>query len=63
MRGFFLEGLIFGGARGAYIRREICLSKSVRLILGAKSIGLAYSWKEIYVGNLQKVLLKLAFRT
>ena len=30
------EGLIFGGA---YLRREICVSKS---------IGLAYSWKEIY---------------
>ena len=29
-------GLIFGGA---YVRREICVSKS---------IGLAYSWKEIY---------------
>ena len=30
------EGLIYGGA---YLRREICLSKS---------IGLALSWKEIY---------------
>ena len=29
-------GLIFGGA---YVRREICVSKS---------IGLAYSWKETY---------------
>ena len=37
------EGLILGGA---YIRREICVSES---------IGLAYSWKEIYVSNLQKV--------
>ena len=36
LRGLFLEGLIFGGA---YLRREICVSKS---------IGLAYSWKEIY---------------
>ena len=36
LRGLFLEGLIFGGA---YVRREICVSKS---------IGLAYSWKEIY---------------
>ena len=35
-----MEGLIFGGA---YILREICVSKS---------IGLAYSWKEIYVSNL-----------
>ena len=30
-----MDGLIFGGA---YVRREICVSKS---------IGLAYSWKEI----------------
>ena len=29
LRGLFLEGLIFGGA---YIRREICTSKSARLI-------------------------------
>ena len=36
LRGLFLEGLIFGGA---YLRREICVSKS---------IGLAFSGKEIY---------------
>ena len=36
LRGLFLEGLIFGGA---YLRRGICV---------LKSIGLAYSWKEIY---------------
>ena len=36
LRGLFLEGLIFGGA---YIRREICVSKS---------IGVACSGKEIY---------------
>ena len=36
LRGLFLEGLIFGGA---YVRREIWVSKS---------IGLAYIWKEIY---------------
>ena len=36
LRGLFLEGLIFGGA---YLRREICVSKS---------IGLACSRKEIY---------------
>ena len=29
----------------AYTQREVCVSKS---------IGLAYSWKEIYVSNLQK---------
>ena len=34
--GLFLEGLIFGGP---YVRREICVSKS---------IGLACSGKEIY---------------
>ena len=36
LRGLFLEGLIF---EGAYLRRGICV---------LKSIGLAYSWKEIY---------------
>ena len=36
LRGLFLEGPIFGGA---YVRREICVSKSV---------GLACSGKEIY---------------
>ena len=36
LRGLFLEELIF---RGAYLRREICVSKS---------IGLACSGKEIY---------------
>ena len=36
LRGLFLEGLIFGEA---YVRREICVSKSIRL---------ACSWKEIY---------------
>ena len=36
LRGLFLEGLIFGGA---YVRWEICVSKS---------IGLACSGKEIY---------------
>ena len=40
LRGLFLEGLIFGGANN---RREVCVSKSARLILGGKSIGLAYS--------------------
>ena len=36
LRGLFLEGPIFGGA---YVRREICVSKS---------IGLACSGREIY---------------
>ena len=30
MRGLFLEGLIFGGA---YLRRDICVSKSIVLAL------------------------------
>ena len=30
LRGIFLEGLIFGGA---YLQREICVSKSIRLTL------------------------------
>ena len=29
-RGLFLEGLVFGGA---YLRREICVSKSIGLAL------------------------------
>ena len=37
MRGLFLEGLILGGA---YVWREICVSRS---------IGLAYSWKKFTV--------------
>ena len=30
LRGLFLEGLIFGGA---YLRREICVSKSIELAI------------------------------
>ena len=42
-----------------HIRRENSVSKSARFILGreicvSKSIGLGYSWKEIYVSNLQE---------
>ena len=36
-----MEGLIFGGA---YIRKEICVSKSIEL-----------AWLEIYVSNFQNV--------
>ena len=46
---------------GAYIRREICASKSSRLILGKKSASknrlgqfIVQGWKEIYVSNLLK---------
>ena len=50
LRGLFLERLIYGGKIAFQNRlglhlREICVSKS---------IGPAYSWKEIYVSNLQK---------
>ena len=38
--------ILKGSFSGSYVRREICASKS---------IGLAYSWKEIYVSNLQNV--------
>ena len=40
-RGLYFSKAVFEGLilLGAYIRREICVSKS---------IGLAYSWKEIY---------------
>ena len=38
----FFEGLIFGGS---YIRREICVSKSVRLILGERdNLRLKNDW-------------------
>ena len=33
LRGLVLEGLIFGGA---YLRREICVSKSIKLALQFK---------------------------
>ena len=63
-KGHVFEGLIFGGA---YVRREICVSKSARLYTGreiyvSKSIGLAYSWKEIYVSKLQKVFIETPFK-
>ena len=35
-RGLFLEGLIFGGA---YVRREICVSKSIGLAGNGKEIS------------------------
>ena len=43
----------------AYLRREICVSKSARLILGAKFTSqnrLGSSWLEVnFISNLQKV--------
>ena len=35
LRGLFLEGPIFGGA---YVRREICVSKSIALACSGKEI-------------------------
>ena len=35
LRGLFLEGLIFGGA---YVRREICVSKSIELACSGREI-------------------------
>ena len=61
LRGLFLEGRIFGDP---YIQRDLFVSKSARLIyywlVGKYAsqnpcVGLAYSWKEIYVGNLQQL--------
>ena len=43
LRGLFLEGLIFGGA---YIRRELCVSKSVGLILGG-NLRLKIHWASL----------------
>ena len=69
LRGLFLEGRIFGDP---YIQRDLFVSKSARLIyywlVGKYAsqnpcVGLAYSWKEIYVGNCSNFLLKLALGT
>ena len=38
------EGLIFGGA---YIRREICVSKSARLIPKGKNLRLKIDWASL----------------
>ena len=50
LRGLCFEGVMFGWA---YIRKEICVKKSAQTYTWrescvSKSIGLAYSWKEIY---------------
>ena len=42
-----MEGSLHFSVSQAYTQREICISKA---------IGLAHSWKQIYVSNLQKVL-------
>ena len=57
MTGLFLQGVIFGGANK---RREVCVSKSARLILGGKfasqnRLGL-FIVEKIFVSNLEKVL-------
>ena len=45
LRGLFLEGLIFGGA---YLRREICVSKSIGLTLQLIIFALFYF---VFEGN------------
>ena len=65
LRGLFLEGLIFGGA---YKRREVCVSKAARLILGGKfasqnQLG-QLKVRRIFMSVVcRKFLLKLALRT
>ena len=51
LRGLFLEGLIFGGA---YLRREICVSKSIwaSLTVGSKFIVFALFYF-VLEGNFQ----------
>ena len=65
LRGLFLEGLIFGGA---YIRREVCVSKSARLILGGKfasqnRLGYLIVERKFMSVICRKFLPKLALRT
>ena len=62
---YILEGLIFGGA---YIRREVCVSKSARLILGGKfasqsRLGLHIVERKFMSVVCRKFLMKLALRT
>ena len=60
-----MKGLIFGGA---YIWREICVSKSARLILEG-TFASQIKFRQLIVGRkfvsviCRKVLLKLALRT
>ena len=51
LRGLFWEGLIYGGKFASQNRLGLHLEGHLRL----KIDWLAYSWKEIYVSNLQKV--------
>ena len=65
LRGLFLEGLIFGGA---YKRREVCVSKSARLILGGKfasqnRLGQLIVERKFMSVICRKFLMKLALRT
>ena len=49
LRGLFLEGLIFAGA---YLWREICVSKSIGLIVGRKFTFFALFYF-VFEGNCQ----------
>ena len=51
-----MEGLTYGG-KFAFQNRLYRLILEGFFVL-SKSIGLSYSWKEIYVSNLQKVFTK-----
>ena len=49
-----MEGPIFGGA---YIRREVCVSKSANLILGGKFASLKIDWASLFLGRRFTVFL------
>ena len=48
LRGLVLEGLIFGGA---YVRREICVTKSIGLACGGKEITIFALFYFVFEGK------------
>ena len=50
LRGLFLEGLIFGGA---YVRREICVSKSIRLDCSGRKFTIFALFCFVFEGKFQ----------
>ena len=48
LRGLFLEGLIFGGA---YLRREICISKSIGLDIVSSKFTIFALFYFVFEGN------------